>query len=60
MLYCLWDLVPQPGIEPVSHTVEEGVLTTGPPGKASELRSLIENLEAISDCDDCSLGHTGE
>ena len=28
--------------------------------EASELRSLIENLEAISDCDDCSLGPTGE
>ena len=28
--------------------------------EAPELRSLIENMEAISDCGHCSLRHTGE
>ena len=30
----MWDLVPQPGIEPVPLHWEHGVLTTGPPGKS--------------------------
>ena len=30
----MWDLVPHPGIEPGSPTLESGFLTTGPPGKS--------------------------
>ena len=33
----IWDLFPQPGMEPRHLTLEVGVLATGPPGK-----SLIE------------------
>ena len=31
---CMWDLVPSPGIEPVSSALEGGFLTTAPLGKS--------------------------
>ena len=30
----MWDLVPQPGVEPTSPALEGGVVTTGLPGKS--------------------------
>ena len=33
----MWDLVPQPGIEPLSPALAGGFLTTGPPGKSPHL-----------------------
>ena len=33
----MWDLIPRPGIEPLSPVLAGGFLTTGPPGKSPHL-----------------------
>ena len=39
-------LVPQPGIEPASPALQDGFLTTGPPGKS--LQMYFESSDRIS------------
>ena len=41
-------LVPRPGIEPVSPALQDGFLTTGPPGKSLEIALMIPSPFRIS------------
>ena len=45
--YSIWDLVPQPGIKPMSPALELGVLNTGPPGKSQV--SVLQDEKTYGD-----------
>ena len=42
-------LVPQPGIEPTSFALEDGFLTTGPPGKSRHVSFLLVYFHLLID-----------
>ena len=53
MPHSMWDL-PGPWINPVSPTLQGGLLTTGPPGKPSVQFSSVQLCPTLCDPMDCS------
>ena len=45
----MWDLVPQPGVEPMSPALQGGFLTTGSPGKYPFVLSKDSSQEIAGD-----------
>ena len=42
----MWDLSPQPGVEPAPSALEGKVLTTGTPGKSQTFKKKLELSES--------------